>query len=250
MSKTGVLYYFPMLFEVVRGTTASEAGLHLAPNAIALGVGSLFAGWVIRHTGRYYWLCVASAALPVVSCVAMTFIGQNSGWFLNWTAIIPTGFGTSSLLTSTLIALISSVDRSAMATSTGISYTFRYSGQVVGVASSAALLQSVLTSQLRARITGPDAAQIIAQIRTVSTSIPSLPKHLRIAAIESYTKALHSVFWLNAGVAVVTLIACCFLTEFPLPGTWEEEEASKRAREEAGNATPVRSGAATPEISA
>lgn len=218
--------------------------LQLTPNAIFLGAGSLGAGWVIRHTGRYYWLLVFSAILPIVSCVMMASLGRNSHPALNWLSIVPSGFGTSSLLTGTLIALISSVDRSAVATATGISYTFRYSGQVVGVAASAALLQSVLTAQLNARITGPGAAEVIDRIRTVSSSIASLPAGVKEAALVSYEKALASVFWLNAGVAVVTLVACCFLVEFGLPGSFEEEEAAKRAREEGeGGASggPVRS---------
>lgn len=233
-----VLYSFPLVFNIVKQQSASDAGAHLTPNAIFLGAGSLGAGYVIRHTGRYYWLLVFSAVLPVVSCVMMASLGRNSHPVLDWLSIVPSGFGSSSLLTGTLIALISSVDRSAVATATGISYTFRYSGQVVGVAASAALLQSVLTSQLNARITGPDASAVIDQIRTVASSIGALPPALKEAALVSYEKALKGVFWLNAGVAVVTLVACCFLVEYGLPGSFEEEEQARRAR---GEGDPVRS---------
>lgn len=63
-------------------------------------------------------------------------------------------------MTSVLIALIASVDRKDMATATGLSYLFRYCGQVVGVAISSSLLQSVLTSELKSRITGEGAAEV------------------------------------------------------------------------------------------
>jgi len=175
----------------------------------------------------------------------MANLGRDSHPALDWLSIVPSGFGTSALLTGSLIALISSVDRSAMATATGITYTFRYTGQVVGVASSAALLQSVLTSQLTARITGPGAVDVIERIRTVSSSIATLPEELKQAALASYEKALSGVFWMNAGVAVVTLVGCCFLVEYGLPGSFEEEEQAKRAREESGATTPVRSGQPT-----
>ena len=219
----------------------------LTPNAVFLGAGSLAAGWVIRRTGHYYWLLIVSATLPIASCVMMAFLGRDSHPALDWLSIVPSGFGTSALLTGSLIALISSVDRAAMATATGITYTFRYSGQVVGVASSAALLQSVLTQQLEQRITGPGAAEAIERVRTVSSSIASLPEEWKQAALASYEQALAGVFWLNAGVAVVTLVACCFLVEYGLPGSFEEEEAAKRAREESGAGTPVRGGAVTLE---
>lgn len=41
-----------------------------------------------------------------------------------------------------------------------VTYLFRTTGQVLGVSLSGALLQSVLTSRLRQRITGPDAFEV------------------------------------------------------------------------------------------
>jgi hypothetical protein len=58
------------------------------------------------------------------------------------------------------VALISAVDREDMAVATALSYLYRYTGQVVGVALSSAFLQGILTSQLRRRITGPNAADV------------------------------------------------------------------------------------------
>jgi hypothetical protein len=63
MVSFSVLYFFPIIFEVVMGKTASQAGgftpsavvdpptdectgAHLLPNAVALSFGSLLAGWV------------------------------------------------------------------------------------------------------------------------------------------------------------------------------------------------------------
>lgn len=43
-------------------------------------------------------------------------------------------------------------------------YLFRTTGQVLGVSLSGALLQAVLTSKLRERITGPDAYQVCVQV--------------------------------------------------------------------------------------
>jgi hypothetical protein len=48
-----------------------------------------------------------------------------------------------------------------------VTYLFRYTGQVLGVSLSGAALQSILTTQLRTRITGPGAAELIERIRSV-----------------------------------------------------------------------------------
>lgn len=44
----------------------------------------------------------------------------------------------------------------------GASYLFRYTGQVVGVGISSAIMQDVLAKELKKRISGPDAAEVSA----------------------------------------------------------------------------------------
>ena len=46
------------------------------------------------------------------------------------------------------------------AVATGIIYLFRTTGQVLGVSLSGALVQAILTKQLRKRITGPGAFEV------------------------------------------------------------------------------------------
>ncbi|GAA5996745.1 uncharacterized protein JCM10292_003177 [Rhodotorula paludigena] len=231
-----ILYFYPQFFEIVKGNTASGAGAHLLPNSVALSAGSLFAGFIIRRTGRYYWLIVASSILPLISLVSFVFLTEKSGWVHSWLAILPSGFGFGSFITATLIALIASVDRADMATATGLTYLFRYVGQVVGVASSASLLQSVLTSELSQRIRGPGSAEIIDKIRHVATSIRWLPPVLQLAARESYRLALRAVFLLGLGVGFACFLTSLPLKEYALPGSFAEEEESRRQR--SGTATP------------
>ena len=138
-----------------------------------------------------------------------------------------------------------------MATATGLTYLARYTGQVIGVASSSSLLQSVLLASLRRRISGPgseevssqkaeelvrslsfslELGQIIDRIRHVSTSIPELPESLQGQARGAYHDALRAVFLLNAGMALLCWISMTGLREFPLPATFAEEQKQQRAR--------------------
>ncbi|SCZ88228.1 BZ3500_MvSof-1268-A1-R1_Chr2-1g04272 [Microbotryum saponariae] len=251
-----ILYFYPAFFEVIKGLSASQAGAHLLPNSIALSCGSLFAGWYIRHTGRYYNLIAVTSFLPILALVSAMTLNEHRSPFNEWLGIIPAGFGFASLITATLVALIASVDRSDMATATGITYLARYIGQVVGVAISSSLLQAVLNVTLHRRITGPDAekvrpniqsprlsrklsflapfdSQYIDQIRHVSTSIPSLPPSIQPLARSSYLDALRAVFILNAIVAGISFLSCLPLKEFPLPDTFKEEEERRRENENA-----------------
>lgn len=125
----------------------------------------------------------------------------------------------SSIITSTLIALISSVDREDIAVATGISYLFRTSGQVLGVSLTDALAQSILRKELRERIRGPGAEELIRDIRHTTSIIRTLEPELRDAAASSWAIALRAVFICNAVVAFGTLLSCLPIQQHELPNT-------------------------------
>ena len=56
--------------------------------------------------------------------------------------------------------MVANVAKGDVAVATGMIYLFRTTGQVLGVSLSGALLQAILTKQLRKRITGPDAVEV------------------------------------------------------------------------------------------
>jgi len=74
-------------------------------------------------------------------------------------AVIPVGFYLS-YLTRDYKAMIANVAKEDIAVATGITYLFRTTGQVLGVSLSGALLQAILTKQLRKRIKGPEAFEV------------------------------------------------------------------------------------------
>ncbi|KAI5477508.1 vacuolar amino acid permease [Pseudohyphozyma bogoriensis] len=225
-----MLYFYPMYFEVVKGQSAGRAGAHLLPNSIIASVGSLTAGWLIRHTGTYYRLLVISGFLPIIAAVGMALMRDDTPEVLQWVVILGSGFGTSAVLTAALTALIASVDRAEMPVVTATSYLFRYCGQVVGVGASSAVLQLIVTKQLRRSITGPDAEEIIERIRSVTSSIPTLPPKLQKAAVAAYAKGLQGVFILVAAASVICWISVMPIESYTLAASFEEENKARNER--------------------
>lgn len=74
---------------------------------------------VMRHTGKYWNLTVLSAVGCLVASAMVANWSASSHSFHLWLDIVPSGLGGSALITSTLIALISSVDREHVAVATG-----------------------------------------------------------------------------------------------------------------------------------
>ncbi|KAN0060279.1 hypothetical protein ACQY0O_007608 [Thecaphora frezii] len=218
------LYNFPLFFQTVKLQSASEAGLHLIPNSIGLSVGSVLAGIYMRQTGRFFWYNLVNAVLTVFSIASICLFGADTPEWITYLVIVPHGFGTAGVLTCTLIALINSVPRQDVAVATSMSYMARTTGQILGVSCSGTLLQALLKQQLRLRIRGKGAEDIISRIRHQSQLVPELPPHLRQAAVESYTFALHWVFVGIAVVSVLTAISCAFIEDKVLP---DYEKAKK-----------------------
>ncbi|KAG8881415.1 hypothetical protein FRB97_009610 [Tulasnella sp. 331] len=227
------LYNVPLWYQTVRLENAETAGLHLLPNAVALAAGSLASGFYMRFTGTFYYFILACSLLIVLSNAMLASWTESSSTLHLWGDIVPTGFGNSAVITSTLIAIIASVDREDLAVATGVTYLFRTTGQVIGVSLSGALLQSLLVKNLRERITGPGAADTIQSIRRSITIIPHLDPQTRRAAIESYANSLRAVYFAQMCFAIISFLCCLPIEENPLPGTMAEqaEQEDRRRRE-------------------
>ncbi|QRW19223.1 major facilitator superfamily transporter [Rhizoctonia solani] len=233
-----MLYNVPLYFSAVRLNSASESGLHLLPNAvglvlIAVSCGSVFAGWQDDAKNRKTvlvddcfssWSFVISRLDLFLERVYAPFapLARYCIWRVRHE--FPHHFNS--------YALIASVDKKDYAVATGISYLFRTTGQVLGVSLSGALVQAVLVSSLRKGIQGPDAEKIIQSIRHSTAIIPTLDPPLRVVAIQSYQRALTTVFTCQVVLAFVLMLSCLPIEENPLPGSHEEQEQQERLRRE------------------
>uniref|UniRef100_D8PJZ8 Major facilitator superfamily (MFS) profile domain-containing protein n=1 Tax=Schizophyllum commune (strain H4-8 / FGSC 9210) TaxID=578458 RepID=D8PJZ8_SCHCM len=218
MARLSGLYNVPLYFSAVRLQSAASAGLHLLPHSVALSTGSVFAGWVMRKTGKLYTLTLVSSLLTVLANVLVVLWTDKTSAFHLWFDIVPQGFGMASSITSTLIAMIAGVYKEDMAVATGITYLFRTTGQVLGVSLSGAILQAVLLSQLRHRITGPNAAEVrhYAFRHSIAT-IRDLDPLTKEAAVRSYGDALRVVFVFQLVMCIIAFLSCVPIQENALP---------------------------------
>ncbi|EKM59678.1 uncharacterized protein PHACADRAFT_87775 [Phanerochaete carnosa HHB-10118-sp] len=209
-------------FSAVRLNSSTGAGLHLLPHSVAISTGSVFAGWVMRRTGRLYTLTLVSCAMTVVAAITVASWNDDTPTWHLWLDIVPQGLGMASVITTTLIAMIASVVKEDLAVATGITYLFRTTGQVLGVSLSGALLQAVLTNKLRESITGPGAHKVRAlsskmSIRHSTNVISELSPEHQQAAVHSYAEALRVVFICQAACNFFCLLCCLPIQENILP---------------------------------
>jgi hypothetical protein len=198
------------------------------------------------------------APLVAIGITLIATLTPSSSEILKWIPLFLWGFGQNHILNTSTVALMASVDHSQMPVVTGVMWLFRSTvrhfpflfpdlhpsvpssppaarsssytceltapylqGQVVGVASSGAILQNFLSRELKKRITGKGAAKAIRDIRINSSIIAALPQHLQDAARQSYATALRHVFVFCAiGATLAWLFVCCVslsISPFPMP---------------------------------
>ena len=101
------LFYVPLYFQAVDGHSATQAGVRLLPGIVAGVCGSLFAGIMMKKTGKYYWLTLSAYTallLGYVPILLFTGLVVNSTWGISVGLVIG-GFSNGIGVTSTLIAL-------------------------------------------------------------------------------------------------------------------------------------------------
>lgn len=72
------MYSVPLYFTAVRQMSAARAGAHLIPNAVIGMLGSLGCGFVVRHTGKFYWLNFAGGVVGVLSAILLATWGTET----------------------------------------------------------------------------------------------------------------------------------------------------------------------------
>ncbi|KIY68361.1 vacuolar amino acid permease [Cylindrobasidium torrendii FP15055 ss-10] len=217
MCNFSVTFFFPMYFETVWLTSASVAGLHLAPNSVSMMMGSLFAGWMIKRTGTYKTINFIFGLFPFIAAILIrSMLGQRPedvDWVRSWLSIIPLGFGNAVVLQTMLIALLAHLPTSQMAVGTAFGQLFRGIGQVGGVAIASAMFQSILDTELRKRIVDvPDAEHWIVAIRQSALLVHDLPPNLQVLARASYQEALKAVFTFSA-----CMTGLAYIVRLPVP---------------------------------
>ncbi|KAI8849083.1 major facilitator superfamily domain-containing protein [Chytridium lagenaria] len=196
MSSLSSVFLIPVWFQVVLGQSTSQSGLHLIPKIVGSSFGSISAGIYMSRTGEYRkftWLALGAMVVAETLILYRWNIHTGEEEYLPY--LIIDGFGFGSVLTTTLVAMLAAIPPQDMAVSSAMTYLFRSTGSVLGVASSQAALQAVLNTALHKRFTGPDAERIIEIARKSAAELRArLSPDVVAIVVEAYVEAIQAGF--------------------------------------------------------
>ncbi|KLU90083.1 multidrug resistance protein fnx1 [Magnaporthiopsis poae ATCC 64411] len=211
-----VVYFVPLYMQVL-GHSASEAGVRLISSPLGTAVSSLTSGVIMKRTGRYVWLAIATLMIYVSGFVVAATLDQTSSSWTPMAALFLLGLGFGAMLTITLMACLAAADHSNQAVITSATYAFRSIGSTLGITVASAIYQNELRVRLWDRFGDlPGAAEEIARIRDDLGELKHLPEGWREGVILSFMEAFRGVWLMALGLAVLALVTVSLLKQHTL----------------------------------
>lgn len=213
MNMFASLFYLPFYWSSVKNLSPLECGYRLIPGSIVASLTSIFAGLIIKHTSRYKNLLVSGGWITLLGCVVLYLSTKNDGWLEDSLISLPLRWGSSSDITTVLVAMVSSVPSSQQALVTSIQYGFRSTGSTMGVSLASALLQYTLRGSLESNLTklGLDSKAFKdafkGALEDPSYAFGGIEPAIKDAIINAYDSACHWVFAFLFGTSLIVLVA-------------------------------------------
>ncbi|KNZ77635.1 hypothetical protein J132_05004 [Termitomyces sp. J132] len=200
-----LIFHVSLYLQAVHGNTAAEAGLWLVLCVVGGLLGSL--------TGKFYLITMFGYGSQFL---ATGLVKLSTRAALGTMLPFAVAFWPGSGITTSLIALIANAGPEDQATATAVSYLFRSLGSVVGVSVGSTVVQEVLRTDLRRRLSGKNIEQIILHVRESPDYINKLEPVTRVIVRAAYLEAVQATFTFTVGMASLAFLSLIFIKETAL----------------------------------
>jgi EmrB/QacA subfamily drug resistance transporter len=262
MGMFGGLAALPLYLQIVKGASATEAGLMLLPMTLGIMAGSVTSGITISKTGRYRRFPLVGAILLVISLFAFSFVDADTPLWKTMVVMVFFGIGLGYNFQPLTLAVQSAVDRRDIGVATSSATFTRQIGGTLGTAVFLSILFSQAgtkieqafariapTPQFQAAVHHPTegdpatnkafvesllaarqaggASGLSSSALSDSSFISRLDPRLARPFLVGFADSMQPVFLVASGVLVLAVIATLFLPHVdlgPKPGARQAEE--------------------------
>ncbi|CAH0058564.1 unnamed protein product [Clonostachys solani] len=186
------IYYIPVYFQSVHGTSPTMSGVRNLPMIIAVTISTIASGALVSATGYYQPLLIAGGVMATVGSGLLYLLDINSstGQWIGYQILAGAGWGLAFQIP--MIAVQGTVDPKDLASATGMLLFFQGLGGAFLVSGSQAAFVNQMISKVMSLNPGVDRALLVltgaTEIRNV---FPSEQQH---DVIDGYMTGLKVVF--------------------------------------------------------
>ena len=239
----GAIVMLPLYLQVVKGNSATSAGLKLIPLMLGIVSMSIFSGKRITTTGKYKIFPIVGAAIMTLGLILMSTLNETTSFGILSIYAVMVGAGLGLSMQTIVIALQNSVDFQDMGIATSSNTFFRSLGGAFGTAIFGTIFSNRVAYYLQDNIaalqstdpqslTGFDPAKL-KEITTNTSVISTLPPVIRETVLHSFAQTFHMVFLAAAPVTFIGFVLAFFLKEKPLQSSTAHHAAKTEAAGEA-----------------
>jgi len=239
----GAIVMLPLYMQVVKGYSATEAGLKLIPLMLGIVSTSIFSGKAITKHGHYKRFPIIGTAIMTIGILAMVRLNIDTPyWELSIYAIM-VGAGLGLSMQTIVIALQNSVDFKDMGVATSSNTFFRSLGSVFGTAIFGTILTNrvghyLVTNFQELATSNPGAVanfnpKVLEGVQNNTAVLQTLPPAIKTTALDAFVHSFHIVFLVAAPVVAIGFFVALFLRETPLRTNADYATARNEAAGEA-----------------
>ncbi len=222
----GAIVMLPLYFQVVKGYSATSAGLKLIPLMLGIVSTSIVSGKMISKHGHYKRFPIMGTALMTLGILLMTRLQIDTPYWEISIYAIMVGAGLGLSMQTIVIALQNAVEFKDMGVATSSNTFFRSLGSVFGTA----IFGSILTNRVvhymasgfgdlaktnPSALSGFDMSKLGA-LTTNTAVLKTFPPVIKNTALEAFVNSFHIVFYAAAPITLLGLILALMLRETPL----------------------------------
>jgi EmrB/QacA subfamily drug resistance transporter len=235
MAMFGGLMTVPLYLQIVKGSSATAAGLQMIPFVFGIMSGSIISGQLIARTGRYRIFPIIGSSLMVISLALFATIGADTPLWRTMLIMVVMGLGLGGNMQPMITAVQNAVSPREIGVATSSVAFFRSMGGTLGTAIFLSVLFNVLPGKISSAFATAEASP---EFRQALAADPSQAQTLQQATgggalsdtsflsklsdvvahpfKEGFSDGIQVVFLLALAVMIVGLVVVFFLPEIPL----------------------------------
>ncbi|MDH4365005.1 MAG: MFS transporter [Acidimicrobiia bacterium] len=210
--------FIPLFMQGVKGFTATESGLMLAPNAAGMSIAAIITGRLTTRTGKYkHWVVIGTGVLIADVVLLARLDALWSTWHIAVLMVL-IGLALGMVLPVLSTASQNAVELSDLGVVTAAVTFFRTLGGTFGIAVFGAVLRARFDGRLSevARTTTLPEGTTARSLADRPAEIHGLLEPLKGLVQEAMAHAVGAVFLAAIPIAVVVFILALVLEELPL----------------------------------
>ena len=222
----GAIVMLPLYFQVVKGYSATSAGLKLIPFMLGIVTTSIVSGKLITKHGHYKRYPIMGTAIMTIGLFLMTRLQIDTPYWQISIYAIMVGAGLGLSMQTIVIALQNAVDFKDMGVATSSNTFFRSLGAVFGTAIFGSILTNRVGHYLQtnfAELAKTDPKSLsgfdLSKLDGISNStavLKTLPSVIKNTALEAFVSSFHIVFYTAVPITALGFLLALMLRETPL----------------------------------